>query len=114
MKEARGGGSWRVFREGGGGGGEEVGAGPVGGAGWSMVDAPRSSIKSIPRSEKRQSVAGASLPSVVLDHVSQLDDELSLLVLLTALKRVLLFKNTQKGEETYVTRTTLAHVHAGA
>lgn len=66
-------------------------AGRLGGAGGSMVDAPRSSIKSIPRSEKRQSVAGASLPSVVLDHVSQLDDELSLFVLLTALKRVLIF-----------------------
>lgn len=55
-----------------------------------VVDAPRSSIKSIPRSEKDKSAAGASLPSVVLDHVSQLDDELSLFVLLTALKRVLL------------------------
>lgn len=65
------------------------GGGRLGGAGWSMVDAPRSSIKSIPRSEKER--AGASLPSVVLDHVSQLDDELSLFVLLTALKRVLIF-----------------------
>lgn len=65
------------------------GGGRLGGAGWSMVDAPRSSIKSIPRSEKEG--AGASLPSVVLDHVSQLDDELSLFVLLTALKRVLIF-----------------------
>lgn len=40
---------------------------------------------------KRQSALGASLPAVVLDHVSQLDDELSLLVLLTALKSVLIF-----------------------
>lgn len=61
-----------------------------------VVDAPRSSIKSIPRSEKDKSAAGASLPSVVLDHVSQLDDELSLFVLLTALKRVLIFP-TQGG-----------------
>lgn len=74
-------------------------AGRLGGAGGSMVDAPRSSIKSIPRSEKRQSVAGASLPSVVLDHVSQLDDELSLFVLLTALKRVLLLENTKEREK---------------
>lgn len=62
------------------------------GSGWSMVVAPRSSIKSIPRSEKKTwSPAGASLPPVILDHVSQLDDELSLFVLLTALKRVLIF-----------------------
>lgn len=66
------------------------------GGGWSMVVAPRSSIKSIPRSEKGTSAAGASLPSVVLDHVSQLDDELSLFVLLTALKRVFIFP-TQGG-----------------
>lgn len=39
---------------------------------------------------KRQGAAAASLPPVVLDHVSQLDDELSLFVLLTALKRVFL------------------------
>lgn len=45
---------------------------------------------------KRQSALGASLPAVVLDHVSQLDDELSLLVLLTALKGVLIFP-TQGG-----------------
>lgn len=56
-----------------------------------------SSIKSIPRSEKttknnrEQTERRASLPPVVLDHVSQLDDELSLFVLLTALKRVLIF-----------------------
>lgn len=55
-----------------------------------MVDAPRSSIKIIPRSEKDRVQPGASLPPVVLDHVSQLDDELSLFVLLTALKRVFL------------------------
>lgn len=43
-------------------------------------------------------MAGASLPSVVLDHVSQLDDELSLFVLLTALKRVFLEqKHTKKN-----------------
>lgn len=39
-----------------------------------------------------------SLPSVVLDHMSQLDDELSLFVLLTAFKRVLL-ENTQRKKE---------------
>lgn len=57
--------------------------------GWLMVLAPRSSIKSIPRSEKKW--RRTSLPSIVLDHVSQLNDELSLFVLLTALKRVLIF-----------------------
>lgn len=41
---------------------------------------------------KRKRADRASLPSVVLDHVSQLNDELSLFVLLTALKRVLLKK----------------------
>lgn len=46
MKEARGGGSWIFFFFKGGGG--------LGGAGWSMVDAPRSSIKSIPGSEKER------------------------------------------------------------
>lgn len=55
-----------------------------------MVDAARSSINIIRRSEKEKGVAVASLPSIVFDHVSQLDDELSLFVLLTALKRVLL------------------------
>lgn len=55
-----------------------------------MVDAPRSSINIIRRSEKGKGAAVASLPSIVFDHVSQLDDELSLFVLLTALKRVLL------------------------
>lgn len=61
------------------------------GAGRSMVDAPRSSINIIRRSEKEKGGGGAaSLPSIVFDHVSQLDDELSLFVLLTALKRVLL------------------------
>lgn len=39
---------------------------------------------------------GASLPSVVFDHVSQLNDELSLFVLLTALERVLIFP-AQRG-----------------
>lgn len=39
----------------------------------------------------RRDAASVSLPSVVLDHVSQLDDELSLLVFLTALKRVFVF-----------------------
>lgn len=39
---------------------------------------------------------GASLPSVVLDHVSQLDDKLSLFVLLTALERVFIFP-AQRG-----------------
>ena len=57
-----------------------------------MVDAPRSSVKIIPRSEKEKGAAAASLPSIVLDHVSQLDDKLSLFVLLTALKRMLLEK----------------------
>lgn len=60
------------------------------GTGRSMVDAPRSSINIIRRSEKAKGAAVASLPSIVFDHVSQLDDELSLFVLLTALKRVLL------------------------
>lgn len=54
---------------------------------------------------KRGRAAGASLPSVVLDHVSQLDDELSLFVLLTALKRVLLQERTEKGEK-LVTNST--------
>lgn len=35
--------------------------------------------------------ADASLPAVVLDHVSQLNDELSLFVFLTALKGMLVF-----------------------
>lgn len=61
-----------------------------------MVDAARSSINIIRRSEKEKGVAVASLPSIVFDHVSQLDDELSLFVLLTALKRVLLQKDTQE------------------
>lgn len=61
-----------------------------------MVDAARSSINIIRRSEKEKGVAVASLPSIVFDHVSQLDDELSLFVLLTALKRVLIFP-TQGG-----------------
>lgn len=60
------------------------------GTGRSMGDAPRSSINIIRRSEKEKGAAVASLPSIVFDHVSQLDDELSLFVLLTALKRVLL------------------------
>lgn len=37
-----------------------------------------------------------SLPSVVLDHVSQLNDELSFLVFLTALKGMLVFP-AQRG-----------------
>lgn len=37
-----------------------------------------------------------SLPSVVLDHVSQLNDELPLLVFLTALKGMLVFP-AQRG-----------------
>lgn len=39
---------------------------------------------------------GASLPSVVLDHVSQLDDKLSLFVLLTALERVFLEREKKR------------------
>lgn len=77
----RGVGRWR-------GGGAVMGTGM--GTGRSMVDAPRSSINIIRRSEKEKGAAVASLPSIVFDHVSQLDDELSLFVLLTALKRVLL------------------------
>lgn len=56
-------------------------------------------FNSIPRSEKEKR-AGASLPSVVLDHVSQLDDELSFFVLLTALERVLLVER-QKAEANF-------------
>lgn len=40
--------------------------------------------------------AETSVPSVVLDHVSQLNDELSLFVFLTALKGMLIFP-TQRG-----------------
>lgn len=69
-----------------------TGTGTGTGRGRSMVDAPRSSINIIRRSEKEKGAAVASLPSIVFDHVSQLDDELSLFVLLTALKRVLLEK----------------------
>lgn len=80
-----------VFLRGMGGGGDTVGEGRGGEeSGWSIVVAPRSSIKSIPRSEKKKHEAW-SLPSIVLDHVSQLDDELSLFVLLTALKRMFIF-----------------------
>lgn len=61
-----------------------------------MVDAARSSINIIRRSEKEKGAAVASLPSIVFDHVSQLDDELSLFVLLTALKRVLLQKTHKR------------------
>lgn len=46
--------------------------------------------------------ASASLPAVILDHVSQLDDELSLFVLLTALKGVFLQRgDTERSSVTF-------------
>lgn len=89
-REGHGGGGGCLLT--GGDGGGEGGGGRGGGGGGVIVVAPRSSIKSIPRSDE----GGASLPSVVLDHVSQLDDEFSLFVLLTTLKRMLIFP-TQGG-----------------
>lgn len=74
------------------------------GRGRSMGDAPRNSINIIRRSEKEKGAAVASLPSIVFDHVSQLDDELSLFVLLTALKRVLLQKTHKRQNQTHRTR----------
>lgn len=49
--------------------------------------------------------AAASLPAVVLDHVSQLDDELSLFVLLTALEGVFL----QQTHNRHTTDTQQTH-----
>lgn len=71
--------------------------------GWgraTVVDGCRSTQfnKEHSKVRKRRRAGRASLPSVVLDHVSQLDDELSLFVLLTALKRVLLEKKMEKEE----------------
>lgn len=91
MKEASGGGSWRgVDSQGGREGGRGEGR---------VVDGRRSTQfnkeHSKVRERKKKSAAEASLPSVVLDHVSQLDDELSLFVFLTALKRVLLKTHRQ-------------------
>lgn len=65
----------------------------IAGAGRRAVDGHRSTQFSKEHSKVRKTkhAARASLPPVVLDHVSQLDDELSLLVLLTALKRVFIF-----------------------
>lgn len=79
------------------------------GTGRSMGDAPRSSINIIRRSEKETGAAVASLPSIVFDHVSQLDDELSLFVLLTALKRVLLWKTHKRENQTHTIRFLLAY-----
>lgn len=80
-----------------------------------VVDGRRSTQfnKEHSRVRKRKSAAGASLPSVVLDHVSQLDDELSLFVLLTALKRVFLCKTHRKQRKTLVARL-FTHVHTTA
>lgn len=86
---------WMCAREGGEGWrfveGFFLGGGGRSGRGR-VVDGRRSTqfINDHSKVRKRQSAAGASLPPVVLDHVSQLDDELSLFVLLTALKRMLL------------------------
>lgn len=66
--------------------------GGEGGGEGTVVDGCRSTQFNIEHSKVRKgSAAAASLPSVVLDHVRQLDDELSLFVFLTALKRVLIF-----------------------
>lgn len=82
VKDTRGGGFTFVFLE-----GVRDGWG-----GAAVVDGCRSTQfnKEHSKVRKRRRADGASLPSVVLDHVSQLDDELSLFVLLTALKRVFL------------------------
>lgn len=50
--EAHGGGGGLIFKEEGGEGG------------WSMVDTPRSSIKSIPRSEKEKKERGRSVTPI--------------------------------------------------
>lgn len=66
-----------------------------------------------------------SVPAVVLDHVCQLDDELALLVLLTGLKRMLIFPaqgglavftidirhGVQAGEQDSLLRRAAAHIH---
>lgn len=74
------------------------------GEGWTITLLPQfnkehSQVRKTTKNKKQQMQRRASLPPIVLDHVSQLNDELSLFVLLTALKRVLLLTNSRKKTE---------------